>query len=139
MGADGIFRAKLRVQNVGFGNLTRNVPARLVFVDNLEENGTDVCPSAYMVNLPNLDFRQIHGRTISVAGGDTVMTFDGNNEIEIDDEIYPENDVSVAGRFKSVLNSVYNFGDQQLNIIYNAVLRGLKKYGEKIPRIFEVV
>lgn len=87
VGADGIFRAKLRVQNVGFGNLTRNVPARLVFVDNLEENGTDVCPSAYMVNLPNLDFRQIHGRTISVAGGDTVMTFDGNNEIEIDAKI----------------------------------------------------
>ena len=54
------------------------------------------------------------------------------NEIEIDDEIYPENDVSVAGRFKSVLNSVYNFGDQQLNIIYNAVLRGLSKYGESM-------
>lgn len=52
------------------------------------------------------------------------------NLIELDDELYPENNVSVAGRFKSVVNSVYNFGDQQLNTIYNAVLRGLDKYGE---------
>ena len=54
------------------------------------------------------------------------------NEIEIDDEFFPENNVSVAGRFKSVLNSVYNFGDQQLNVIYNAVLRGLNKYGDNM-------
>ena len=52
------------------------------------------------------------------------------NLIELEDEYYPENNVSVAGRFKSVVNSVYNFGDQQLNTIYNAVLRGLNKYGE---------
>ena len=54
------------------------------------------------------------------------------NLIELDDELYPENNVSVAGRFKSVVNSVYNFGDQQLNTIYNAVLRGLDKYGENM-------
>lgn len=54
------------------------------------------------------------------------------NLIELDDEYYPENNVSVAGRFKSVVNSVYNFGDQQLNTIYNAVLRGLNKYGENM-------
>ena len=52
------------------------------------------------------------------------------NLIELDDEFYPESNVSVAGRFKSVVNSVYNFGDQQLNTIYNAVLRGLDKYDE---------
>ena len=52
------------------------------------------------------------------------------NLIELDDEFYPESDVSVAGRFKSVVNSVYNFGDQQLNTIYNAVLRGLEKHDE---------
>ena len=52
------------------------------------------------------------------------------NLIELDDEYYPESNVSVAGRFKSVVNSVYNFGDQQLNTIYNAVLRGLDKYDD---------
>ncbi|WP_295592626.1 DNA phosphorothioation-dependent restriction protein DptH [uncultured Methanobrevibacter sp.] len=52
------------------------------------------------------------------------------NLIELDDEFFPENNVSVAGRFKSVVNSVYNFGDQQLNTIYNAVLRGLNNYDE---------
>lgn len=52
------------------------------------------------------------------------------NLIELDDEFYPENNVSVAGRFKSVVKSVYNFGDQQLNVIYNAVLRCLNEHGE---------
>ena len=54
------------------------------------------------------------------------------NLIELDDELYPESNVSVAGRFKSVVNSVYNFGDQQLNTIYNAVLRGLAKHDENM-------
>ena len=36
------------------------------------------------VDLPDIDFRDIHSRTISIAGGDTVMTFDGNNEISFD-------------------------------------------------------
>ena len=35
------------------------------------------------VDLPDADFRNVHSRTISIAGGDTVMTFDGNNEIEV--------------------------------------------------------
>ena len=52
------------------------------------------------------------------------------NLIELDEDFYPESNVSVASRFKSVVNSVYNFGDQQLNTIYNAVLRGLDKYDE---------
>lgn len=52
------------------------------------------------------------------------------NLIEADDEYVPEFDYLIAGRFKSVVNSVYNFGDQQSNLIYNAVLKGLSKYGE---------
>ncbi|WP_455644948.1 DNA phosphorothioation-dependent restriction protein DptH [Methanosphaera sp.] len=53
------------------------------------------------------------------------------NLIEINGTIMPERNNIIAGRFKSVVNSVYTaLGDQQLNAIYDAVLRGLDKYGE---------
>ena len=42
-----------------------------------------MCPSTTYYDLPEIDSRDIHSRTISVAGSDTVMTFDGNNEMEI--------------------------------------------------------
>lgn len=55
------------------------------------------------------------------------------NLIELDDDEYaPENDVLIASRFKSVVNSVYKLGHQQSNTIYNAVLKCLKKYGEEM-------
>ena len=83
VGSDGVFRAKLRIQNVGFGNLTRNVPVKLAVVEDMEGSMLTMCPGTSYIDLPDIDFRNVHGRTISIAGGDTVMTFDGNNEIEI--------------------------------------------------------
>lgn len=83
VGADGILRAKLRIQNVGFGNLTWNAPVRLAVLEDLEGSNLDMCPMPTYYELPDIDSRDIHSRTISIAGGDTVMTFDGNNEVEI--------------------------------------------------------
>lgn len=83
VGADGILRAKLRIQNVGFGNLTWNAPVRLAVLEDLEGSDLDVCPTPTYYDLSDIDSRNIHSRTISIAGGDTVMTFDGNNEVEI--------------------------------------------------------
>ena len=83
VGTDHVLHAKFRVQNVGFGNLTWNAPVRLAVVEDLEGSSLDVCPDIDYVELPDVDFRDVHSRTISIAGGDTVMTFDGNNELEI--------------------------------------------------------
>lgn len=83
VGDDGVLRVKLRIQNVGFGNLTWNAPVRLAILTDLEGTGLLECPMPTYYDLPDIDSRDIHSRTISIAGGDTVMTFDGNNEIEI--------------------------------------------------------
>ena len=83
VGADGILRAKLRIQNMGFGNLTWKAPVKLAVLEDLEGSDLDMCPDMDYVDLPDVDFRNVHSRTISIAGGDTVMTFDGNNEIEV--------------------------------------------------------
>lgn len=83
VGDDGMLRAKLRIQNVGFGNLTWKAPVKLAVLEDLEGSGLEMCPMPTYYELPDIDSRNIHSRTISVAGGDTVMTFDGNNEIEI--------------------------------------------------------
>ncbi|PWJ63186.1 protein of unknown function [Fibrobacter sp. UWB15] len=83
VGSDGILRAKLRIQNVGFGNLTWRAPVRLAVLEDLEGSDLDMCPDMDYVDLPDVDFRNVHSRTISIAGDDTVMTFDGNNEIEV--------------------------------------------------------
>lgn len=83
VGNDHMLRAKLRIQNVGFGNLTRNAPVRLAVLEDLEGSNLAMCPMPTYYELPDVDSRNIHSRTISIAGGDTVMTFDGNNEIEI--------------------------------------------------------
>lgn len=87
VGADGIFKAKLRIQNVGFGNLTWKAPVRLAVLTDLEGTGLLMCPMPTYYDLPDIDSRDIHSRTISIAGGDTVMTFDGNNELEISAKI----------------------------------------------------
>ena len=52
-------------------------------------------------------------------------------EKEIDDDIFIEEDnVDVASRFRSIIESVYPMGIQQLNCVYKAVLTGLEKYGD---------
>ncbi|WP_233138422.1 DUF4832 domain-containing protein [Fibrobacter sp. UWB2] len=83
VGSDHMLHAKFRVQNVGFGNLTWMAPVKLAILEDLEGSDLDMCPDMDYVDLPDVDFRDVHSRTISVAGGDTVMTFDGNNEIEV--------------------------------------------------------
>lgn len=83
VGFDHVLHAKFRVQNVGFGNLTWKAPVKLAVLEDLEGSDLDMCPDMDYVNLPDVDFRNVHSRTISIAGGDTVMTFDGNNEIEV--------------------------------------------------------
>lgn len=91
VGSDGILRAKLRIQNVGFGNLTREVKASLeIHIGRLKvregENAIDL--HSYNVPLPDsIDFRNVHSRKIEIKGADTVMTFDGNNEIVIERKI----------------------------------------------------
>jgi hypothetical protein len=86
VGADGIFRAKFRVQNVGFGNLTRKMKTILKLSIPQRQGMLDTVPAPvwHDVELPDVDFRDIHSRTISIAGGDTVMTFDGNNEFSVE-------------------------------------------------------
>ena len=83
VGEDGIFKAKVRIQNVGFGNLTWKAPVRLAVLTDLEGTDLLICPMPTYYDLPDIDSRDIHSRTISIAGGDTVMMFDGNNEIDI--------------------------------------------------------
>ena len=53
---------------------------------------------------------------------------------ELDEGIYvDEDDIDVAQRFASVIGAVYtDLGNQQLNAIYEAVISGLKKYGDKL-------
>ena len=84
--ADGIFKAKLRIQNVGFGNLTRKTKASLVVEGSRQEGILDTLATVYY-NIPlsdTIDFMKVHSRKIEIKGADTVMTFDGNNEIEIE-------------------------------------------------------
>lgn len=89
VGADGTFRAKLRIQNVGFGNLTRKMKASLYVRGYRQEGMLDTLAIiTYGVPLSDsIDFMNVHGRKIEIKGADTVMTFDGNNEIEFEAKV----------------------------------------------------
>lgn len=71
----GNFQAALQIQNVGFGNLTRSVQTSLVLKDD----------SGNVQSLPlsDVDFQAVHGRTVSVSGGDTTLSFDGTNDLTL--------------------------------------------------------
>ena len=125
VGADGIFKAKLRIQNVGFGNLTWNAPVRLAVLDDLEGSDLDVCPTPTYYDLPDIDSRNIHSRTISIAGGDTVMTFDGNNEIDISTKL----NIRGKGRYQVYLK----IGDTQFA---NHEVSGIGSCGEERPAAY---
>ena len=86
VGADGIFKGKLRIQNVGFGNLTRKMKASLVVNGTQQVGMLDTLAYIYYeVPLPDsIDFMKVHSRKIEIKGADTVMTFDGNNEVLIE-------------------------------------------------------
>ena len=85
VGSDGILRAKLRIQNVGFGNLTRKMKVSL-YVHGMTNIGPLDTIAALNINKPleHVDFMKVHSRKIEIKGADTVMTFDGNNEISIE-------------------------------------------------------
>ena len=125
VGADGIFKAKVRIQNVGFGNLTWNAPVRLAVLDDLEGSDLDVCPTPTYYDLPDIDSRNIHSRTISIAGGDTVMTFDGNNEIDISTKL----NIRGKGRYQVYLK----IGDIQFA---NHEVSGIGSCGEERPAAY---
>ena len=89
VGSDGILRAKLRIQNVGFGNLTRKMKPSLYVSGYRQEGMLDtLAVITYEVLLPDsIDFMNVHSRKIEIKGADTVMTFDGNNEIVIEAKV----------------------------------------------------
>ncbi|WP_458449237.1 DUF4832 domain-containing protein [Fibrobacter sp.] len=89
VGADGIFKAKLRIQNVGFGNLTRKMNVSLYVHGSRQEGMLDTLAIiTYEVPLSDsVDFMKVHSRKIEIKGADTLMTFDGNNEILIEAEM----------------------------------------------------
>ena len=82
VGADGIFKAKLRIQNVGFGNLTRKMKASL-YIYGMANFGPLDTIAGFNIDksLDSIDFMKVYSRKIEIKGADTVMTFDGNNEI----------------------------------------------------------
>lgn len=125
VGDDGILRAKLRIQNVGFGNLTWNAPVRLAILDDQEGSVLDVCPTPTYYDLPDIDSRNIHSRIISIAGGDTVMTFDGNNEIEIT--------AKIKGHDKNRYQVYLKIGDIEFA---NRVPSGIGSCGEEQPAVY---
>lgn len=125
VGSDGILRAKLRIQNVGFGNLTRNAPVRLAVLEDLEGSNLAMCPMPTYYELPDVDSRNIHSRSISIAGGDTVMTFDGNNEIEISTKLNKRG----KGRYQVYLK----IGEIEFA---NRVPTGIGSCGEEQPAVY---
>jgi len=56
------------------------------------------------------------------------------NQKELDEDVYiNEDDIDIAERIKGVFSSVFkDLGIQQQNAIYEAVLRGLDKYGDSM-------
>jgi len=53
-------------------------------------------------------------------------------KVKFNDREFTEPDVDVANRIASSFKNVYNFGPQQRNTVYSAVLEGLKVYGDNM-------
>lgn len=83
--ASGMFKAALKIQNVGFGNLTQKQPTRILLAKDAGYD--DVCSEIDSVEVSDVDFMDVHSRTIAVNGGDTSMTFDGTNNVEFETKI----------------------------------------------------
>ena len=125
VGDDGMLRAKLRIQNVGFGNLTWKAPVKLAVLEDLEGSNLTVCPTPTYYDLPAIDSRDIHSRTISIADGDTVMMFDGNNEIEIA--------AKIKGFDKNRYQVYLKIGEIEFA---NRVPTGIGSCGEEQPAVY---
>ena len=125
VGDDHVLRAKLRIQNVGYGNLTWKAPVRLAVLEDLDGSGLGMCPMPTYYELSDIDSRNIHSRTISVTGGDTVMTFDGNNEFEIS--------VRIKGNDRSRYQVYLKIGEIEFA---NRVPSGIGSCGEEQPAVY---
>ena len=125
VGEDHMLRAKLRIQNVGFGNLTWKAPVKLAVLEDLDGSGLDMCPMPTYYELSDIDSRNIYSRTISVAGGDTVMTFDGNNELEIS--------VKIKGNDRNRYQVYLKIGEIEFA---NRVPTGIGSCGEEQPAVY---
>ena len=125
IGDDGMLRAKLRIQNVGFGNLTRKAPVKLAVLEDLEGSDLEMCPTPTYYELPDINSRNIHSRTISIAGGDTVMTFDGNNELEIT--------AKIKGNDRNRYQVYLKIGEIEFA---NRVPTGIGSCGEEQPAVY---
>ena len=156
VGDDGIFRAKLRIQNVGFGNLTRKMKTilKLFIPQTAGMLDTVPTPAVHYEELSDVDFRDIHSRTISIAGGDTVMTFDGNNvfsfEVNLSDLNYGnwsggkiEAYLNVCSESISIYSDCIHFANDSLRagIGYGGIYIGSYVYDESakssIPRTLQ--
>ena len=100
VGSGKTLRAKLKVQNVGFGNLTKDAKVYLIVEESERDfGGLAVEPAIDTVRLTSLDFRNVHSRKIEVSNGDTTMTFDGINEIDLEETlpmVHGKNDLYLA-------------------------------------------
>lgn len=99
VGNSRTLRAKLKIQNVGFGNLTKDAKVYLIVEDERDFGGLAVEPANDTIRLTSLDFRNVHSRKIEVSNGDTTMTFDGINEIDLEETlpmIHGKNDLYLA-------------------------------------------
>lgn len=109
--ASGLFEAELKIQNVGFGNLTEALSATLVFVEDAK--GADTCPTINFIELQNLDFQNIRSRKIEIIGADTVLAFDGVNDVKIKAKIFEnsKNDFGQTSNFAKGYHVFLKVGD----------------------------
>lgn len=100
VGTSKTLRAKLKIQNVGFGNLTKDAKVYLIVEESERDfGGLAVEPAIDTIRLTSLDFRNVHSRKIEVSNGDTTMTFDGINEIDLEETlpmVHGKNDLYLA-------------------------------------------
>lgn len=80
------------------------------------------------------DFLGVNLKQILVARDKFPINPFKRNEKELDEDEYIQEDFSdVAERMKSVFAAIYkDLGIQQLNAIYQAIMRGLRKYGDEM-------
>ena len=86
---EGVLRSRIRIQNVGFGNLTRKMKASL-HISGMGNFGMLDTVGILSYDVPlsdSIDFMKVHSRKIEIKGGDTVTTFDGNNEISVEGKV----------------------------------------------------
>lgn len=54
------------------------------------------------------------------------------HKISVSGKLVDEKDIAIAGRFKAIINKVYNMGPQQLSTINKVVRDGIRAYGSEM-------